>query len=73
MKELIESYCRKRFVRLHGEGEAHQADAYRCITCGRLVTWKKIRAADMCCQGHVFPATPTWLETLRLLVLPRTI
>jgi len=73
MKEFIETHLRKRFVRLHGEGEAHQADAYRCQTCGSLVTWNKIRSADLCCQGHVIPATPTWMETIRLLILPRTI
>ena len=73
MRAAIESYMRKRFVRLHGEGEAHQADTYRCQTCGALVTWNKIRTGEVCCQGHVVPATPNWLETIRLLVLPRTI
>lgn len=67
MKNWLEAWLRKRFVKYHGEGEAHQADVYRCITCGNLITWKKIRTADLCCQGHVFPATPTWKETFRLM------
>ena len=70
MKQWIESLLRKRFVALHGEGEAHQADLYRCVTCGNLITWKKIRSADLCCQGHVFPATPSWKETVRLVIFP---
>jgi hypothetical protein len=68
MKEAVETYLRKRFVALHGEGEAQQADVYRCTTCGTLITWKKIRTGDVCCQGHLAPATPTWMETIRLLI-----
>ena len=67
MKQAIETMLRRRFVRLHGEGAAHQADVYRCQSCGRLITWNKIRQADVCCQGHVVPAQPTWLEKIRLL------
>ncbi len=73
MKEFIESYLRRRFVKLHGEGEAHQADLYRCQTCAAPITWNKIRSGDVCCQGHVIPATPSLIEAVRLLVLPRTI
>jgi len=70
VKALVESWLRKRFVKMHGEGEAHQADVYRCTTCGDLITWKKIRKGDVCCQGHICPATPTWKETIRLVCFP---
>ena len=73
MKEFIEAHLRKRFVRLHGEGAPHQADLYRCQTCGTLTTHNKISKGDVCCQGHVIPATPTWMETFRLLAMPYTI
>lgn len=76
IKELIaklEGPARRRFVRLHGEGAPHQADLYRCNTCGGLITWKKITSADLCCQGHVVASNPTWLETIRLMVFPRSI
>jgi len=68
-----EAWLRKRFVALHGEGEAHQADFYRCYSCGRLTTWNKIRKADVCCQGRVVPTNPTAWETLRVFILPWTI
>ena len=65
---------RKRFVRLHGEGEAHQADLHRCVTCGRLVTWKRIRLGEtVCCQGRLCKTNPSWWETVRLLALPWTV
>ena len=64
---------REWFIRCHGEGEPHQADLYRCITCGRLITWKKIRTADLCCMGRVCRTNPTWWETIRLLAFPWTI
>lgn len=70
MKQIIETYLRKRFVAMHGEGEAHQADVYRCQTCGHLATWNDIRSARVCCQGHVIPAVPTWPETFKLLLWP---
>jgi len=64
---------RKLFVKFHGEGEAHQADLYRCITCGSLVTWNKIRSGELCCGGRVRPSNPTLLEKIQLLVAPWTI
>jgi hypothetical protein len=70
MKQLIEGWLRKRFVKMHGEGAAHQADIYRCASCGKLVTWKKIRNADLCCQGHLNPTNPTMLEKFRLIAFP---
>lgn len=70
MKQAIESFLRRRFVSMHGEGEAHQADIYRCNSCGKLVTWKKIRNADLCCQGHLNPTNPSMWEKLRLIVFP---
>ena len=63
-------WLRKRFVALHGEGEANQADFYRCQACGTLRTWKHIRAAKLCCQGRLVPAEPTAWETFKVFVLP---
>ena len=69
-----ETWLRKRFVALHGEGAPHQADFYRCITCGALVTHNKIRTGKrLCCQGRVCPTEPTVLETVRVFLLPWTI
>jgi hypothetical protein len=73
MKQGLESFLRRHFVRLHGEGEPHQADVYRCQVCGSLVTHKKIAVADICCSGRVVPANPTWFEKFRLLALPWSI
>lgn len=73
MFEYVEQFLRRRFVALHGEGEWHQADVYHCQSCGRLRTWRHIRAADMCCQGRVIPVNPTTWEKFRLLVLPWTV
>ncbi len=67
---ILEQWLRKRFVRLHGEGAANQADFYRCHTCGKLVTWNKIRKADVCCSGRVIPTNPTSWETVKVLCLP---
>ncbi len=63
---------RKWFVYWHGEGEKHQADLYRCITCGHLVTWTQIKKGWGCC-GRIRPTNARFLEALRLLVLPWTI
>lgn len=65
-----ETYLRRRFERLHGVGEQHQADVYRCQTCGKLRTWKHIRSADLCCMGRVIPSSPTKWEAVKLLVFP---
>ena len=73
MKQEIEARLRKRFVARHGEGEAHQADVYRCQTCGRLITWNRIRNLNLCCQGRMFPTNPTRLEMVRLFLLPWTV
>lgn len=64
---------RKYFVKRHGEGAANQADFYRCMTCGKLHTWNKIRKGEVCCAHRLIPANPTWLETVRLFILPWTI
>lgn len=64
---------RKWFVKLHGEGAAHQADVYRCVACGRLVTWNTIRGGKACCGGRVRPSRPKFMETIRLFLLPWTI
>ena len=68
---VAEQWLRKRFVDLHGEGEAHQADFYRCNVCGHLRTWNMIRKADVCCQGRLVPTTPTWWEMAKVFLLPR--
>lgn len=73
MKQMIENWLRAKFVKLHGEGEANQADFYRCRSCGKLVTWNKIRNADLCCSGQVVPVNPTSLEKIKLFLLPWTI
>ena len=70
LKTVVESRLRQRFIRLHGEGEAHQADVYRCFNCGRLVTWKKIRNGQSCCMGRLVKTNPTWMETFRLFAFP---
>ena len=70
----IDTLLRNRFVRLHGEGESHQADLYRCVTCGRLITWKMIRAGDVkCCQGRLCKTSPTLWEAFRLIAFPWTV
>jgi len=70
---MFDKALRARFIRFHGEGEAHQADFYRCITCGRLMTWKRIRTRDVCCTGRLCKTNPTWWETVRILALPWTV
>jgi DNA-directed RNA polymerase subunit RPC12/RpoP len=67
---LGEAKLRQWFVRRHGEGAANQADLYRCMTCGRLVTWNKIRSTKFCCMGRLVKSNPTWWETIRLFVFP---
>lgn len=73
IKSKLESWLRRRFIGYHGEGEPHQADVYRCQTCGRLITWNMIRSANVCCAGRLIPAQPTALEAFRLLALPWTV
>lgn len=63
---------RKWFVYWHGEGEKHQLDLYRCLACHKLVTWTHIRSGKTCCPGRITPTNPTFLEAVRLLVLPWT-
>lgn len=70
---MFDAFWRNRFVRLHGEGEPHQADVYRCMNCRKIVTHNKIKVGDVCCMGRVFPTSPSWTEKVRLLVLPWTI
>ena len=67
---MLDIYLRRWFVHNHGEGEAHQADVYRCYNCGRLHTWKHIRSANLCCAGRLIPVNPTTWEKVKLLVLP---
>lgn len=66
----FDTRMRERFVRLHGEGDPQQADLYRCLTCSRLVTWRKIRAGELCCMGRLCKTNPTWLERIRLIAFP---
>jgi hypothetical protein len=73
MKQMVETWLRKKFVELHGEGAPNQADFYRCQVCGRLVTWNKIRKADMCCSGRLVPVNPTPLEVAKVFLFPWTI
>ncbi len=68
MQKLI----RRWFVHLHGEGADNQYDFYRCITCGRLQTWKNMSTGNMCCGGRVRPTNPKVLEIIRLFLLPWT-
>jgi hypothetical protein len=63
---------RELFVRLHGEGSENQLDVYRCQGCSRLVTWNMIRSGKRCCSGRVVPTQPSFLETLKLFLLPWT-
>jgi hypothetical protein len=63
---------RELFLKLHGGGDENQLDIYRCASCGRLVTWNFIRSGKRCCSGHVVPTMPSFLETVRLFVLPWT-
>jgi hypothetical protein len=65
---------RKWFVRWHGEGAPHQADLYRCETCHGLVTHKRIRTGQLCCQGaHFRPTNPRLFEVVRLFAFPWTV
>jgi len=70
MKAWIERWLRKKFVQLHGEGEPHQADFYRCHVCGALVTWNKIRKADLCCDGRLVPVNPRRWEVVKVFLFP---
>jgi len=69
----LDTLLRKHFIRHHGEGAAHQADFYRCMSCGGLITWKKIRSNTLCCAGRLTKTNPTWWEAFRLLVFPWTL
>lgn len=66
----MEKLLRRWFVYNHGEGEPHQADVYRCQTCGKLRTWNAIRAGNVCCMGRLVPVTPSAWEQFKLLVIP---
>jgi hypothetical protein len=68
----LEGIVRRWFVSKHGEGAGNQPDFYRCLTCGKLATWNKIRSGNMCCSSRIVPTNPTFLETLRLFLLPWT-
>jgi hypothetical protein len=72
MFKKIEAALRRRFEKLHGTGENNQWDVYRCMSCGRLITWNRIRSGRICCSGRVVPTNPRLLETIRLFVLPWT-
>jgi len=61
---------RKWFIYLHGIGEVHQYDLYRCMMCGRIVTHNVIKSGECCCSGKIGPTNPTWWETIKLLVFP---
>ena len=67
---FFETWLRRRFVARFGEGEPHQADFYRCYSCGRLRTWAHIRKPDLCCQGRLIPVNPTRWETVKILLFP---
>ena len=67
-----EKWLRQRFVTLHGEGDEHQADVYRCYNCAKLRTWKQIRSGNVCCVGRVYPSAPKWHEAVRLFFFPWT-
>ena len=66
----MEKWLHDWFVKWHGEGEAHQAQVYRCLSCGGLITWNKIRKAEMCCNGRIGPTNPKWWEKVKLLAFP---
>lgn len=66
----IERILSNWFVKHHGEGEPHQAQVYRCLQCGRLMTWTKIRKADICCTGRMSPTNPKLWEKIQLIVFP---
>lgn len=69
-----ELWLRKWITYWHGEGEPHQADAYRCGGCGRLITWKLIRAGGVCICGaaEMRPTNLSLMEKLRFIFLPWT-
>lgn len=66
----MEKLFRRWFVALHGEGEPHQYDFYRCASCGNLLTWNRIRSGSRCCAGRAVPAEPKWWEAALLFVWP---
>lgn len=70
---MLEKWLKDWFVKWHGEGEEHQAQVYRCLACGRLMTWTKIRKAEICCAGRMSPTHPKLWEKFQLLVLPWTV
>ncbi len=66
---------RRWLVSWHGEGEPHQADAYRCSGCGRLITWKLIKSGGTCVCGaaEMRPTNLSLMEKLRFILLPFTL
>lgn len=70
MRQRLENALLRRFERLHGKGEPHQAQLYRCVDCHRVITWNQIKAGDVCCGGKISPTQPKWYEAVRLLALP---
>lgn len=56
---------------MHGRGEAHQHDYYRCNGCRRIVTWHAIRKGGCTCGENRMRATYLqWWEKLRLILFP---
>jgi hypothetical protein len=70
---MISRLLRRWFVYFHDEGEEQQLDLYRCLTCGRLITHRKIKTNNLCCKSRVSPTNPSFFEIIRLFVFPWSI
>jgi len=70
----IKKFMYERFVKRHGKGEDNQSLIYRCLGCGHLVTWNKIRDGGCGCGvNRIVPTYPGIFEQFRLFVFPRSI
>lgn len=67
----MQNPLRKWFVYWHGEGEAYQADLYRCQNCWKIVTFNQVRQGGCpCSHGKLCPTNPTFAESFKLILLP---
>ena len=70
---LVHPLARRWLAYWHGRGEANQFAYYRCESCRRVITHRRIRSGGCDCGAiRVRPAALRLLERGRLLWLPWT-
>ena len=71
---LVESLLKKWINRYCPPGEVHQYQFYRCLSCRSLVTHRHIKSGGCACGGgKISPASLSWNEKVKALVVPWTI